>query len=249
MKARLTWLDFLLAALLVLGCWAVVAQYRKSASRVRIFETEPVAKNIPASPAIPTAPPVYAADYVTISGRLFFVATRDARRGSSLERVEAVGAGPALLPVLFGIADLGEGPSALLAAAPGARARWISPGASIGGYLLREISDTELVFARGGRSFAFSPTELRAGRVRLPARPAGAVGVRRPQSPRVSRAPVTARLSATRNGHRIGTEFRPGRFAADAGDGAGDGTVFEGYVRRVRETPFGEQHWWEKRDP
>ncbi len=247
--ARLTWLDFLLAALLAWGCWAVAAAYRDSASRDRIFDSESLRKDLPSAPRSPAATPVRSAAYASITRRLFFAPPRAPGNDSPVRRVGPDEAAPTRLPVLFGIADLGNGPSALLASAPGQRAQWISPGQGIGGYLLREISDTQLVFARGSRRFAASPEDLRTHRARLPTRPAGVGGARSRPARSASRQAASARLPATRSGYRIGTEFRPGRFAADAGDGAEDGTVFEGYVRRVRETPFGAQHWWEKRAP
>jgi len=36
-----------------------------------------------------------------------------------------------------------------------------------------------------------------------------------------------------------------GRRAANPNDGVADGTASQGWVRRVRKTPFGSQHWWE----
>ena len=38
-----------------------------------------------------------------------------------------------------------------------------------------------------------------------------------------------------------------GRRSADPSDGVADGTESDGYTRRVRQTPFGAQHWWEKK--
>ena len=249
MRASFTWLDFLLAGLVAWGCWAVAAQYRASASRDLIFDSEPVRRDFVPVPRSPAAEPVQVADYTSSADRLFFSGERATGSSSPASRPIANQSPPAPLPLLFGIADLGDGPAALLASEPGRRARWISPGQSVGGYLLREIRDSKLVFVRGGRRVVASTAELRAGRSGVSRRRPGAVD----PSPRPARATARrntpARMATARSGYRIGTEFRPGRFAADASDGAQDGTVFEGYVRRVRRTPFGEQHWWEKRDP
>ena len=249
MKASFTWLDILLAGLVAWGCWAVAAQYRASASRNLIFDSEPVRRDSLPVPRSPAPIPVHVADYTSAADRLFFVGQHTPGSGSPASTPVLDRAPPAALPFLFGIADLGDGPSALLASEPGGRARWISPGQSVGGYLLREIRDTELVFVRGGQRVVASTANLRAGRPGVSRRQSGAVDPS-PQPPRATaRRNRPARLATAGGGYRIGTEFRPGRFAADASDGARDGTVFEGYVRRVRSTPFGEQHWWEKRDP
>ena len=49
--------------------------------------------------------------------------------------------------------------------------------------------------------------------------------------------------------HYIGSPLsgQVGRRAANPNDGVADGTVSQGWVRRVRKTPFGSQHWWEAR--
>ena len=49
--------------------------------------------------------------------------------------------------------------------------------------------------------------------------------------------------------HYIGAPLsgQVGRRAADPTDGVADGTESDGFTRRVRETPFGAQHWWEKK--
>ena len=249
MKASFKWLDFLLAGLVAWGGWEVAAQYRAFASRNLIFDSEPVRKDSLPVPRSPAPIPVRVADYKSSADRLFFIGQHAAGSGSPGSSPVLDRAPPAPLPFLFGIADLGDGPSALLASEPGRRGRWISPGQSVGGYLLREIRDTELVFVRGGQRVVASAADLRAGRPAVSRRQPAAIGPS-PQPPRaVVRRNAPARLATARSGYRIGTEFRPGRFAADARDGARDGTVFEGYVRRVRTTPFGEQHWWEKRDP
>lgn len=247
--ARLTWLDALLAAVLAWGCWAVAAEYRESASRHRVFDSGPLETDAPPTPRSPVPITVQAADYATAADRLFSDRQRTAGSKPAVARPVADRVPVASLPVLFGIADLGDGPSALLASGPGRRARWLSPGESIGGYRLREIGETHLEFAAGGRRIVVTPGDLRAGRPGGSSRQPRAVDAGRRSGSVAGRLNTPARRATARTGYRIGTEFRPGRFAADASDGARDGTVFEGYVRRVRSTPFGEQNWWEKRQP
>ena len=246
MRNRLRWLDLLLLLLLGWGGWAALMDYREAAGRHGIFETGP-AGSAPAPPAdVPAAAPAQAEAYRAIADRLLFSADRNAA-------VRAVardaGASPAdALPVLRGIADLGEGPSALLAERPGMRAQWVRPGEPVGPYLLESIAGDSLVLSRNGRRIETTAAELRNPVSRSTR--ARQLGVR--TGPPSTPVRATARLSTARPAdgrYRIGTEFRPGRFAADASDGAVDGTEYNGYVRRVQQTPFGAQHWWEKQEP
>ena len=248
MRFRLGWLDFALFALLTWACWDFAADYRQSAGRHAIFNSGTTASETTASPGLPQLATVQATDYAAINGSLFFIPERSGATESSSRSVVRMQPGP--LPVLFGIADLGNGPSALLSPRRGERARWISPGEMAGEYRLQEISADRLVFTRDGRRFAASPAELRQGSDRRPEPRRASVVAGRQQAAGASRGGgPSSRLSTARSGYRIGTEFRPGRFAADAADGAADGTVFQGYVRRVRQTPFGAQHWWERKEP
>jgi hypothetical protein len=57
---------------------------------------------------------------------------------------------------------------------------------------------------------------------------------------------VTPKQETLGGKYSIGREIRPGVYAADPGDGAPDGTTHQGFVKRVRKTPFGAQAWWEK---
>ena len=148
--------------------------------------------------------------------------------------------------MLSGIANLGEGPAALLAAQAGAKARWVAAGEQVGAYRLEAIQGDRLTFSFRGRQVSVSAKDLQDESRRRAARPRAA-------GPRpVARIPTgSGALGGARPGrarYRIGAEFRPGRFAADATDGAPDGTVYEGYVRRIRQSPFGAQHWWEKQE-
>lgn len=163
----------------------------------------------------------------------------------------AVGTDAPPLPWLYGIADLGSGPSALLSPGPGERAQWIAPGQEVGVFRLQEVSSTQLVFTFRGQRMAVPPASLRKGGQTfqtartVPARnsPGGQ------SAERASRREAPVRPPTRAGRYRVGAEFRPGRFGADAGDGATEGTLSEGFVRRVRQTPFGEQHWWERVSP
>ncbi|MCY4534297.1 MAG: hypothetical protein OXB91_02960 [Bryobacterales bacterium] len=244
MKPRVGLLEFGLALLVGWGGWAVWTGARQAASRHEIFSTPatpPSAVQVPAEP-LPRA--VRPTAYSAISSKNLFSAKRGSLPRSTSRQAGQVPADP--LPVLSGIANLGDGPAALLAAQAGARARWVGAGEQVGGYRLEAIQGDRLTFSFRGQRVIASAKDLqdesrwRAGRPRAAGpRPVGRI-------PTSASALGGARPSRAR--YRIGAEFRPGRFAADATDGAPDGTVYEGYVRRVRQSPFGAQHWWEKQE-
>lgn len=242
MTAERAGLDWILAALLAWCCWSLWMEYRSAAARHEIFGAS---RPAPAAPAGDAAPSEFAAPprgHAPVLASLFQDASPNSAPGP---------AGPAQdpsafpqLPVLHGLADLGNGPSALLSTGRGDRAQWTAPGEFVGEYQLAAVSQTVLVFLRDGVRYETSPGELRQNSApRSPVRP---VSPRARQGRAGFERRVSIRPAPSGGRFRIGTEFRPGRFAADAGDGAVDGTRFEGFVRRVRRTPFGEQHWWER---
>ena len=244
MKPRVGVLEFGLALLVGWGGWAVWTGARQAASRHEVFSTPASSPSAGQVPPEPLARAVRPAAYSAISSKNPFSAKRGSLPRSPSRPARQLPADP--LPVLSGIANLGDGPAALLAAQAGSKARWVAAGEQVGGYRLEAIQGDRLTFSFGGRRVSVSAKDLQDESRRRAARPRAA-------SPRpVARNPAsTGVLSGTRPSRtrfRIGAEFRPGRFAADATDGAADGTVYEGYVRRIRQSPFGEQHWWEKQE-
>lgn len=249
MKRRLRWIDLALAAVLAWGCWTFRADYSRAAARSGLFETVPLHTQDPSSTLHSATRTVRASDYTSIARQLLFSPDRHAG-------VEAIVGDSALssaepLPVLLGIANLGEGPVALLESDSGERPQWTKPGEEIGGYVLRSIGPESLVLERHGRRIEVTPSELQERRRRGTGRPRAQSRNTGPPAVATSGNSRRARSGSAAIGgvYRIGPEFRPGRFAADASDGVAEGTEYRGYVRRVRESPFGKQHWWEKREP
>lgn len=237
MKPRVGVLEFGLALLVGWGGWAVWTGARQAASRHEIFSTPATSPSAVQVPAEPLARALRPTAYSAISSKNLFSAERGSLPRSTSRPAGQVPADP--LPVLSGIANLGDGPAALLAAQAGARARWIAAGEQVGGYRLEAIQEDRLTFSIRGRRVSVSAKDLQDESRRRAARPVARI-------PTSASALGGARPSRAR--YRIGAEFRPGRFAADATDGAPDGTVYEGYVRRIRQSPFGAQHWWEKQE-
>ena len=244
MTARWKWIDLPLAAALLWSGWMFAAQVNRATDRATIFKGAQPAPDAPTGTSPAATRPVRVADYAPVWLRLFGPPT-EATRSQPPALGRSMDSG-GVLPLLYGVADLGNGPAALLATGPGQRARWTAPGQEIGGYRLLSIDQTKLVFSRDGMRFEASPAELRDSRRPSRAtRPVQAAATRTAGG--VGRTIALDKGPSSGSGRfQVGAEFRPGRFAADAGDGATDGTEHEGYVRRVRQTPFGEQHWWEK---
>ena len=244
MRPRLGILELGLAILVALGGWAVWSNAMKSAARHEIFASDAASRDLNQAPVEPLAAAVRPAAYSTISRRNPFSATRGARARSIPRGAGQRPADP--LPVLSGIADLGDGPTALLASRTGEKPRWVSTGENVGGYRLEAIQGDRLTFSFRGHRVSVSAKDLQSENRREAVRPRAATASPSTLFPSRSSSSGTARPGRGR--YRIGAEFRPGRFAADATDGATDGTVYEGYVRRIRQSPFGAQHWWEKQE-
>lgn len=244
MKPRVGVLEFGLALLVGWGGWAVWTGGKQAASRNEIFGTPAISPSAGQVAAEPLARAVRPAAYSAISSNNLFSARRGSVPRPTSRAAGRVPADP--LPVLSGIANLGDGPAALLAAQAGARARWVATGEQVGGYRLESIQGDRLTFSFRGQRVSVSAKDLQDEGRRSAARPRAASP--RPVARTVASSSALGGGRPSRARYRIGTEFRPGRFAADATDGATDGTVYEGYVRRIHQSPFGAQHWWEKQE-
>ena len=234
-----------LALLTGWAAWAAWIGASQDAARYEIFAAPAAPRVAGQDPAAPLARPVRPAAYRSISGRNPF----SARRGAAAPPTARPAAGQALaapLPLLSGIANLGAGPTALLAARSGEKARWVAPGERAGSYRLESIQGDRLTFSLKGLQVSVSAKDLQDESRRRAARPQAAGRRQAARVPGPASAPGGER--AGRGRYRIGVEFRPGRFSADAADGAPDGTVYQGYVRRIRHSPFGAQHWWERQE-
>lgn len=245
MKRGLRWWDFAILAMVGLGCWSLAHEYRMANLRYLIFDSG-VQQSEVAEPARPSAlSTLQPGEFAGIAESMLFSPDRD-RAGRSTPTPIAQPRSVAL-PRLFGVADLGDGPAALLATHPGQRAEWIRPGQQVGDFVLRSVSSDALVFLRSGSVVTVTPEELRRPEQAV-TRPVLASRINAP-APRATRVGNASKETRPRGGgYRIGAEFRPGRFAADPNDGATDGTTSGGYVRRVRQSPFGDQHWWEREE-
>lgn len=246
MKLALRWWDYALLAMLCLSILHLGYYSRTRNPRYDIFDGGTRQDGVAGLAELSTPPALQAGEFTEIAESMLFRPGRDtASRGASMRAVQPP---KVALPRLFGIADLGDGPAALLAARPGMRAEWVRPGQPVGEFVLRSVSPAALVFLRSGIAVTATPEELREPeRVATRAVPSNRVNAPSPPATRVGNE--TAARRPPGGEYRVGAEFRPGRFAADPNDGATDGTTSGGFVRRVHQSPFGAQHWWEREEP
>ena len=245
MRHTMRWWHFAMLAMLGLSILHLWHYSRSRNARYDIFEGGAPQDGVPGLAEMSTPPALQAGDYTEIAESMLFTPGRGT--AVQVSSTQAVQPPRVALPRLFGIADLGDGPAALLAARPGMRAEWVRPGQPVGEFVLRSVSPDALVFVRSGSVVTATPEELRRPeRVVTRAVPSNRVDAPSQPATRVGTEPTARKPPGGE--YRVGAEFRPGRFAADPNDGATDGTSSGDYVRRVHQTPFGTQHWWERED-
>jgi hypothetical protein len=163
------------------------------------------------------------------------------------------------LPLLAGLADFGDGPRALMAAASNDTPQWIKAGDKVGAFVFEGLDGQKVKLSWKGDEFTVAQDQLVGAIVRretkattktsprpapnapgapTPAQPAGNLAANAPQ--------------AIGGEYKIGKELRPGVHAVDPNDKSPDGTTFKHsdgstYTKTVRRTPFGSQSWWEKK--
>ena len=245
MRLAFRWWDFALLAIFVLVVLHLGHYSRAKNARNDIFNGGARQDEVAGLAELSTPPALQAGEFTEIAESMLFRPGRGA--AVQVSSTQTVHPPRVALPRLFGVADLGDGPAALLAARPDMRAEWVRPGQPVGEFVLRSVSSDALVFLRSGRVVTATPEELRnPGRTVTRAVPSNRVNAPSPPATRVGNEPTAGRPPGGE--YRVGAEFRPGRYAADPNDGAADGTTSGGFVRRVHQSPFGAQHWWERED-
>lgn len=256
MKRKLALINIALVALFVWGSWALYGQYEQAEQRFEIFDSSAGTVEPPAIPAPGDAPMVRAASYAPISQRLLF--SRD--RNSMIEVIvpeQQVTQRPQV-PLLAGVVDLGDGPLALMTADPDTAPRWTGIGEKVGEYTLEAVANEKVTLAWNGETVELSQAELAAVKLGRPERQApNSSPDARKRAAALARERTAARTAenlassaeiAAKGKYTVGKQLSSGGYSADPNDGAKDGTEHKGYVRRVRATPFGSQHWWDKKE-
>lgn len=252
MKKKLRLLNVVLAALLVWGCLALQGQYERARQRHEIFEDLSAAAKSPALPVPAEGPATRAATYAAISQRLLL--SRDRNPVIEVIVAEESEAERPQTPLLAGVVDLGDGPLALMTPDADTPPRWTGIGEKIGEYTLQAVADDTVTLEWNGENIELSQAEL--AEVKLQRRSRGTTSANSSAGSTTifgRGQDATANLSVSSNvtetgKYTIGKQLNTGTFAANPNDGAKDGVEYKGYVRRVRVTPFGSQHWWQKKE-
>ncbi len=250
MKKKLGLINVLLAALFVWGCLVLRGQYEHAQQRYEIFGVSTGTAEPPVMPAPTEAPAVRAAAYAAISQRLLL--SRDRNPVIEVIVPEEKKAERPQTPLLIGMVDLGDGPLALMAPDADTSPRWTGVGDKVGEYALQAFDDDTVTLEWNGESFELLQSELAAAqferRERRATRNGSAQRRTTASRARESAANLAGSSDVVEKGkYTIGRELTSGVYAADPRDGAKEGAEYKGYVRRVRATPFGSQHWWEKK--
>ena len=254
MKRKLLLLNALLAGLLILGGAELYTRVLEADARYQRLDKYAGENAAPEYPAAAVAAAVRPANYMPIVDRLLFVSDRNPIVEVIVAEV-APEQRPAL-PLYSGLVDFGDGPLALMAPSSAAEPAWTAIGEKVGEYTFQGLvedgrvkltwKEQELVVEQsqltgeGGEQPAAAARK--ASSRKAPPKGAPAAAAPAPAANMTQQAPP-----AVGGQHNIGKELRPGVFAADPKDPAGDGAEYKDFVKRVRKTPFGSQSWWEKK--
>ena len=249
MSRKLLLINVVLLGLLILGVAELVRQTRGAQQRYALLDQIPP-KEAPAYPAPASPPRVRQRDYMPVVDRLLFSQDRNSVVEVEVPPVE-IEQRPAL-PLLVGLMDLGDGPIAMMAASAKGTPRPVAAGEKVGDFTFVGAQGEILTLEWNGQRFEATEAELNGAAGGAESNPKPRVQARAPA--RRPAAKSSTRLDSDRSksvstNYYIGPPLsgQSGRRSADPTDGVEDGTESDGYTRRVRQTPFGAQHWWEKK--
>jgi len=214
----------------------LAARVREQALSHREVAPQPLPPVIFSKPA----EPVLAAAYADIAQKMLFSKDRN-----PVVVVEVKAAPPKPmppLPLLYGVMDLPDGATAVMSEKTGARHRGVRPGEKVGEFTLLAVSRDDITLEWDGKQMVKKIDELldRAG---PPPQPA-AEGA----TPRT--APPAGHPSAQQNSQPPPGKPEPGKEmndhmrACQQGDDSPAGTTNSGFVKKVTQTPFGNQCYW-----
>ena len=249
MNRKLLLINVALLGLVILGVAELVRQAQDAQQRYALLRDPMPPKEALAYPA-PAAPPrVRQRDYMPVVDRLLFSQDRNPVVEVEVPPVE-IEQRPTL-PLLVGLMDLGDGPIAMMAASAKGTPRPVVVGEKVGDFTFVAAQGETLTLEWKGQQFEATEAELNGADGADP-NPRPRVQTRNPA--RRPAAKSSTRLDSARS-KSVSTKYyigpplsgQTGRRSADPTDGVDDGTESDGYTRRVRQTPFGAQHWWEKK--
>ena len=249
MKRKLLALNIALGVIILLAAAELVSRIQEAGERREALLGAATAKESPEFPAREQAAKLRPADYRPIVDRLLFSPDRNPVIEVE-EPVEEKSDRPAF-PLLVGVMDLGDGPIAMMSETSRGNPRPVAVGEKVGEFTFLAAMEDHVTLEWSGRKFEVAHDEL-TGAEGNSAKPTAKTRTQRTALRRSAKTATPANLSGEKaksvsSKHYVGPPLtgQIGRRAADPNDGVADGTQSEGWVRRVRKTPFGSQHWWE----
>ncbi|MBY0373227.1 MAG: hypothetical protein K2Q23_04485 [Bryobacteraceae bacterium] len=197
----------------------------------------------PAAPAPATGPAatpasVSAANFFDVAARTLFSKDRNPDVVIETPPPPPPAPPPPPTPYLYGVMDVGEGPTAFMAPRGGSQ-KAFKVGDQIAQYKLVAIKEDSLVLQWEDKTFEKKFEELkdRSGGTQNQAQndaPAAAPNVPPPPKPREVKSDAAP-------GEDVGGDMR----ACNAGDTSPAGTISGGYRKVIRGGPFGNRCFWE----
>jgi len=253
MKRRLLILNLVLVAVAGLGVWRFRIEYRRAIERYRLLQAQP-SPALPPVPPAPAPPAVQPATYLDAAQKFLFSSDRNPNVIVDPPKVKQ----RPPLPALFGVMNVGGGPLALMATAPGAQHKPVRIGESIGEFKLLAASGEQVTLEWESEKIQAQVSDLLVKQApqqqAAPAQTAGPGTITGPAALNPPQAPSGSNVlnpSGRPGEFVIGgpIEGRPGTYYAPAADTAPAGTIHQGRRKVVRQTPFGQQAWWEDIKP
>jgi hypothetical protein len=253
MKRKLLLLNTVLFGLFVLGAAELYSRYLQAEARYERVDAAERVVPLPEYPAPGEQPAVRPAQYMPVVERMLF--TKDRNPVVEVVVEETPVEQRPDLPLLAGLADFGDGPRALMAAASDGRPDWVKAGDKVGPFVFEGLDGQKVKLSWKDEEFTVAQEQLTGALRRDPKtpkkpRPGSAAA---PPAPAAQNTNLTQAAAENIGGdYKVGKELRPGVFAPDPSDKSPNGTSFKHsdgstYVKTVRATPFGSQSWWEKK--
>ncbi len=251
MRRRLLIINLALAAAVAIGFWQFRKDYQAAVERYTALQ--PAARGTVAPPAAAAlAPaPVQPGHYLEAAEKYLFSPDRN-----PTVVVEPPKAKPKPeMPRLYGVMNIGGGPIAIMSVGQGPH-KSVRLGESIGDFKL-------LAAAREIITLEWDGEKIEAPVSDLLVRPSAQGGASAGGAAGAAPAPATGAPAGAAVLNPSAASGRPGEYLIGApmqgsqgtiyqsppGDTAPHGTVYQGKRKVVRNTPFGQQAWWEDVKP
>jgi hypothetical protein len=239
LKRKLWLFNFLLIAAIALAGWQLRKEAREMHTREHgILDKRPPIPPPPALPPALPAPTVTAAAYIEIADKLLLSKDRNSKVIVDPPKPPDPPKPLPPLPAVYGVMNIGDGPTVMMSEKSGGRQRGVHPGEKIGEFKLVSANGDELVLAFENRTVKKKLDELidRGGTEAVVAAggPAGAAASSSPPPP----PPPVGKPEP-------GVKLGEGLANCQSNDPSPDGTIANGMRKVKRQTPFGESCSWE----